>query len=239
MFKLMTLVKTSPNLDAKAFRSYWAEDYLPSILAAPEAAKIQRVVHNYVIPLNIRDGSGFSVGEWAGVGETWFASRGDADKFLASADVRNAAKNHSGAIVQTIDLLCTELPIWDTGEDVSPVKMIVFFQASANMTRAQSQDYWTNKHVDVGRGLNDPTPYAPRYHQNHTVLDFHTADPAFDFVGAPELWFRSKDAAARMFVEAKNMDLLAEDEAKFSDRSKNLGFVVEERPLYEAPRSVT
>src|SRR3546814_8023404 len=69
------------------------------------------------------------------------------------------------------------------------------------MTREQSQHYWTHEHVRVGTTLNDPTPYAPRYVQNHTLPDFHAEKPEYDFAGAPELWFKSEEAARRMFFE--------------------------------------
>src|SRR3546814_16850785 len=74
-------------------------------------------------------------------------------------------------------LLCSELPTWDHGLERASVKMIAFFLPSATMTREQSQHYWTHEHVRVGTTLNDPTPYAPRYVQNHTLTDFHHEKP--------------------------------------------------------------
>ncbi len=232
MIKLMTLMKASPSLDSQSFSTFWVDEFLPSILATPEGAKIVRVVHNHVVPLQIRENAGFSVGEWAGVGETWFESRADADAFLASPSVKAAVASHGDKLVETVDLLCTELPIWDDGLEKPSVKMIAFFHPSAEMNRTQSQRYWTDVHVGVGSRLNDPKPYAPRYRQNHVLADFHTAKPEYDFVGAPELWFKSEDTARRMFVEAKNMDLLAEDEAKFSDRGRTLAFVTDEQEVF-------
>src|SRR3546814_4468396 len=84
-------------------------------------------------------------------------------------------------------LLCSELPTWDHGLERASVKMIAFFLPSATMTREQSQHYWTHEHVRVGTTLNDPTPYAPRYVQNHTLPDFHAEKHEYDFAGAPEI----------------------------------------------------
>src|SRR3546814_2621928 len=65
MLKLMTLVKASPTFDHAGFRDYWAGRYLPSILAAPEARGIVRIVHNPAVPLHIRDDDQISEGGWA------------------------------------------------------------------------------------------------------------------------------------------------------------------------------
>jgi hypothetical protein len=103
------------------------------------------------------------------------------------------------------------------------------------MTREQSQHYWTHEHVRIGSELNDPTRFAPRYVQNHMLPDFHTAKPEYDFAGAPELWFYSEDAAKRIFLEpsASNMEKLAADEAKFSNRKTTISFITDERMVYE------
>lgn len=232
MLKLMTLVKASPKLDRAAFRAYWADKYLPSILETPEGRSIVRVVHNHAMPLHIRDDDDFVMEGWSGVGETWFESRADADAYLASPDVRAAVESHADALPEVVDLLVREQPTWDNGLEKSTVKMMAFFHPSARMTREQSQHYWTHSHVPVGRKLNDPTPYAPRYVQNHVLPDFHTANPDYDFAGSPVLWFKSEDSAQRMFFEAKNLDLLAEDEAKFSDRKKTVQLVTDEQEVY-------
>lgn len=239
MLKLMTLVKASPTFDHAGFRDYWAGRYLPSILAAPEARGIVRIVHNHAVPLHIRDDDQISEGGWAGVSETWFQNRTDADAFLASSHVHAAEASHAQMMPEISHLLCSELPTWDHGLERASVKMIAFFLPSATMTREQSQHYWTHEHVRVGTTLNDPTPYAPRYVQNHTLPDFHAEKPEYDFAGAPELWFKSEEAARRMFFEAKNLDLLAEDEAKFSDRSTTVMLVTDEQEVYVKEQSAS
>src|SRR3546814_19796752 len=102
------------------------------------------------------------------------------------------------------------------------------------MTREQSQHYWTHEHVRVGTTLNDPTPYAPRYVQNHTLPDFHAEKPEYDFAGAHDLWFKSEEAARRMFFEAKNLDLPAADETKFSYRSPQAILVNDDQEFVRA-----
>src|SRR3546814_13864301 len=90
MLKLMTLVKASPTFDHAGFRDYWAGRYLPSILAAPEARGIVRIVHNHAVPLPIRDDDQISDGGWAGGSGTWFQHQTDADESLASSHVHAA-----------------------------------------------------------------------------------------------------------------------------------------------------
>src|SRR3546814_15907732 len=82
------------TLFRSGFRAYWAGRYLQSVLAAPEARGIVRIVHNHAVPLHIRDDDQISEGGWAGVGETWFQTRTDAAAFLASSHVHAAAASH-------------------------------------------------------------------------------------------------------------------------------------------------
>src|SRR3546814_9774088 len=96
---LMTLVKASPTFDHAGFRDYWAGRYLPSILAAPEARGIVRIVHNHAVPLHIRDDDQISEGGWAGVSETWFQNRTDADAFLASSHVPAAEASDGTSVL--------------------------------------------------------------------------------------------------------------------------------------------
>jgi hypothetical protein len=240
MTKVLSLVKTAPSVTPDAFRKYWAQDYLMSLFEVPGVReRISRVVHNHVVPLAIREDPDFREGEWAGFSETWFDSREDAEAFLTNPAVAKAIASHAKVMPSVVHLHCTELPIWDTGLAQASVKMIAFFHPSASMTREQSQHYWTHEHVRIGSALNDPTRYAPRYVQNHMVSGYHTANPEFDYAGAPELWFSSKDAAQRMFREmsSESLEKLAEDEAKFSDRKKTISFITDEQSVYSRSAS--
>jgi uncharacterized protein (TIGR02118 family) len=236
MTKILSLVKTRDGTSIEAFREYWRNVYLPSILELKDVkGGIAKVAHNHAVPLVIREDAEFPPPAWAGVGEMWFDRREDAESFLNHPALAGAIRSHAGLLTEIVHLHCTELPIWDLGLEKPSVKMIAFFHPSTTMTRAESQDYWTNKHVAVGQALNDPTRFAPRYVQNHVLPEFHTASPEHDFAGAPELWFYSEEAAQRLFRESDNMDELNADEAKFSDRKSTVALVTDESVVYTRP----
>jgi hypothetical protein len=235
MTKVMSLVKASGFSNSSEFRDYWADDYLASILnTARMDQKITRVVHNHVVPVGIRDDAEFHTGDWAGVGETWFETAQGANEFLGSRAVAKAIAAHAPFLPEVVHLHCKELPQWDLGLETPSLKLIAFFHSSPIMTREQSQQYWTHEHVRIASALNDPTRYAPRYVQNHTLLDYHTVNPEHDFVGAPELWFHSEAAAQKLFreMDGSRMDELVADEAKFSDRKRTVSLITDEHLVY-------
>jgi hypothetical protein len=229
--KILSLVKSRPGTQPEAFREYWHDAYLRSLLEL-EGVKgtAVKITHNHAFPMIIRDG--WPLPAWAGVGEMWLDEAKDAEVFLNHSNLAEFLASHAEFLPEVIHYPCTELPTWDLGAENPPVKMIAFFQPSAAMTRAESQDYWTNKHVPIGRALQNPTRFAPRYVQNHVLPDFHTINSEYDFAGAPELWFYSKDAALQLFGETDKLEALQADEAKFSNREATIALMTDERPVY-------
>lgn len=233
MAKLMTLFRTAPAVDPAAFRDYWANAYLNDILVSSTLAPaIRRVVHNHGTNLQIRDEPQFAPADWAGISEIWFDSRSDAEAFQAHPELREINDAHADTLVESTSMLCHEVPIWDDGLERPSLKLIAFFHGAGSMTRQESQRYWNEEHVRIGGALINPGQYAARYVQNHAYLDYHAGTPEYDFTGAPELWFKSADAAQRMFGESTNIAELAEDEAKFSIPSKTVSFVTDEHEMF-------
>jgi hypothetical protein len=231
MTKILSLVKTRPGTSPEAFRAYWRGPFLNSILELEGLKKgLVKITHNHTLPLVIRDD--FTVSPWAGFSEMWFDSRQDGDAFLNNRGLPALLASHSGVIAEIVHLHCTELPTWELGVENPPLKLMAFFHPSRAMTRAQSQDYWTNKHVAVGSALSNPKRFCPRYVQNHTLPDYHNAKPEYDFAGGPELWFFSKDDALKLFAESDKLEELRVDEAKFSDRASTVALITDDTPVY-------
>jgi hypothetical protein len=234
MAKVLSLI-SAPGLQPDAFREYWAGDYLQSLLAIGEvSSRIRRIVHNHVVPVGIREDSEFSAGDWSGIAETWFDTQADAQAFLSSPAIAGAVASHSKWLPKVVHLHCTELPQWGSVVEKPTLKLFAFFHPSAAMTREQSQHYWTHHHVKVASALNDPKRYVARYLQNHVVSGYHTADPAYDFAGAPELWFYSEAAAQKLFheMDPERTAALIADEARFSDRKRTYAVITDEQPVY-------
>jgi hypothetical protein len=231
MTKLVSLIKTRAGVDAKTFREYWRGPFLHSLLELGQAKKsVAKVTHNHTFPLVIR--ADFPVSPWAGFGEMWFDTREEGEAFLGNPGLAGVLASHSAIVSEVVHLHCTELPTWDLGVEHPPIKMMAFFHPSKAMTRAQSQDYWTNKHVAIGTALNNPKRFCPRYVQNHTLPDFHTTKPEYDFAGAPELWFYSQEDALKLFAEVDKLDDLKVDEARFSDRAATVALITDDQPVY-------
>ncbi|KJS06018.1 MAG: hypothetical protein VR73_11050 [Gammaproteobacteria bacterium BRH_c0] len=235
MGKILTLFKKQAAVDDRTLRDYLAKDYTAAVLAIPAAgAAITRIVHNHAVALKIREDAEFPMPDWAAVAETWFDSSEAVQAFLSHTSQQQWHNRHSGMFNTVVHLPCRELEIWNNGVERPSIKMMAFFHPSAAMTREQSQDYWTNRHVDVGARLSDPQRFAPRYVQNHVLADYHTADSRHDFAGCPELWFYSPESAVALFTEPgdENLAKLNEDEAIFSDRSSTVMMVTDEVPVY-------
>jgi hypothetical protein len=231
MTKILSLIKTRPGVSPEALREYWRGSFLHSILELDHVKKsLVKATHNHTFPLVIRDD--FPVSPWAGFSEMWFDRREDGESFLNHPGLPSLLASHSGVVAEVVHLHCTELPTWDLGIENPPIKMMAFFHPSRTMTRAQSQDYWANKHVPVGLALNNPKRFCPRYVQNHTLPDYHNAKPEYDFAGGPELWFYSKEDALKLFSETDKLGELQADEAKFSDRAATVALMTDDQPVY-------
>src|SRR3546814_3931927 len=71
--------------------SDWSSDVCSSDLASPRPAISARPTATSSIPTSAGSSQG-----WAGVGETWFQNRTDADAFLASSHVHAAEASQIG-----------------------------------------------------------------------------------------------------------------------------------------------
>jgi hypothetical protein len=231
MTKILSLIRSRPGISPAALRDYWREPFLHSILELSGVKQgVEKVTHNHTLPLVIRED--FPISQWAGFSEIWFDGRESGDRFLTHPDLASVLASHAAVVTEVVHLHCTELLTWDLGVENPPIKMMAFFHPSKAMTREQSQDYWTNKHVAVGMALNRPQRFCPRYVQNHTLPDYHNADAEYDYAGGPELWFYSKEAALQLFTETDKLDDLKLDEAKFSDRAATVALMTDDVPVY-------
>jgi hypothetical protein len=229
--KILSLVKTRDGTSPESFRDYWRDSYLPSLLALRGVKSgVVKVTHNHAFPLPIRED--FPPPPWAGVGEIWFDRQSDADSFINHPELPALLAAHAGILAEVVHIPCTELPTWDLGAENLPLKMMAFFRPSKTMTRAQAQDYWTNKHVAVGLALRDSKRYAPKYIQNHVRPEFRAPKPECDFAGAPELWFYSREAALSLFTDTAKLEEFRLDEAKFSDRATTFAVMTDEQCVF-------
>lgn len=119
------------------------------------------------------------------------------------------------------------------------IKFIMCITRHPDMTRAQFQAYWKNKHGPFFM-RNAEVMGARKYIQSHT-LDTPLNDglrtsrgmqPEYD--GVAEVWFESEEALMTGMSSPEGQKLgtaLHEDEGNFVDHAKSCAFIVEEHEL--------
>lgn len=233
MSKIITLIKTSPDLSADAFPDYWRGRFLADLMEVPVVRdRVVRVIHNHVRPTSIREDEAVAPAEWAGVGETWFTDDEAAAAFLADADVQAVIQSHAANLPLVVNILVREVLMWDRGGEHKALKAMAFFHPNPKMSREEAQRYWNNEHVAEGARLGLGQKLS-KYVQNHVVAGFHTADARYDYAGGPELWFNDIEDANSLFTDEDKVAELALDEEKFSDRASSAMMVLEEVIVYD------
>ena len=232
MTKVITLVKTSGMTPAE-FRDYWRGPWTSSLLEMPEVhGNLARAALNYIIPSDLRSDEDMGAGEWAGVAEFWYYDRPSAERFISSQNVRRAIAAHTRAIPDHLHLHVREMAGWDLDGSRRGPKTMSFFLPRPGMTRADAIDHWSNDHLRLTARLGLSQKFAT-YIQNHTVPEYHNANPHHDFAGGLEAWFASADAAASIFADEDLLSELKDDEAVFLDQDNTMMFMVEEEMVFK------
>lgn len=114
------------------------------------------------------------------------------------------------------------------------IKLIMCLHRRSDITRAQFQDYWLNKHGPFFQ-KNAATMRSKRYVQCHTIdsplndamRTSRNMQPEFD--GVAEVWFESEEDLMEAMASAEMQYLsaaLLEDEATFIDHARSSAFLV-------------
>ena len=114
------------------------------------------------------------------------------------------------------------------------IKLIMCLHRRADLTRAQFQDYWLNKHGPFFQ-KNAGAMRSKRYVQGHTIdsplneamRESRGMQPEFD--GIAEVWFESEEELMAAMNSAEGQALsaaLLEDEGNFIDHARSSAFLV-------------
>ena len=119
------------------------------------------------------------------------------------------------------------------------IKFVMCLHRHPDLSRAEFQDYWQNKHAPLFQSFVD-THKAKRYVQDHTIdspmneflRESRGMVEAFD--GVAEVWFESEQA----FIEAMSSEegqklgaILHEDESNFIDHTRSTAFLATEHEV--------
>ena len=119
------------------------------------------------------------------------------------------------------------------------IKFVMCLTRHPDMTRAQFQDYWLNKHGPFFME-NAGTMRAKKYLQSHTLdtslneglRESRSMLPEYD--GVAEVWFESEQDLMEGMSSPEGQELsaaLLKDEGNFVDHSKSSAFIVREQEL--------
>lgn len=119
------------------------------------------------------------------------------------------------------------------------IKLIMCLHRRADITRAQFQDYWLNKHGPFFQ-KNASVMRSKRYVQSHT-LDSPLNEAMIasrgmqaEYDGVAEVWFESEADLMEAMGSADMQTLgaaLLEDESTFIDHARSTAFLVREHPF--------
>ena len=112
------------------------------------------------------------------------------------------------------------------------IKLIVAVCKHPDMSVAEFQEHWRNRHAELVRKCPATERYIRKYVQCHTMsAQYEQGEVAFD--GTAELWF---DSVADMDAFYSDPDYLKDvqpDEARFADMDETVFFVTEEETILD------
>lgn len=232
MAKLISLVKHPDGISDTQFAERWRNDVLPAMLHLPViAGRLSRAVHHHVLPTHLREGEGLPASAWAGIGCYHFDSQADAEALLADADYAALVATQPATISEITHLIVDEIWMYDHDPSPMPLKVFAFFKVKPAIGREEGLRYYRTTHAEVGAAVNKGR--IRRYVQNHAVAGFHSAEPAYDYDGGPEIWFSSRAVMEDLYGDCEGMEILSADEEKFVLRDELIHVLTDEVVLFD------
>jgi uncharacterized protein (TIGR02118 family) len=252
MIRLVYVLRKLPNLSLKEFQDYWRNVHGPLVAKHSTTLRVRRYVQTHTLddPINALLQAPRGTREpFDGVAELWWNHESEAAEAVGSPEGRAAAAELLEDEKRFIDLSgssmywATEIPqINPTPENIvarqeTPIIKLCFFgHHRPELTPEQAALYWRMHHGPLVRSLA-PAARIKRYLQVHslpTPLNEAVREPrgrmAEPFMGHAELWFdRLELAGAATTPEgARAMELLVEDEGKFTDLKRSSLWIAKE-----------
>jgi uncharacterized protein (TIGR02118 family) len=123
----------------------------------------------------------------------------------------------------------------DEGE-AAMIAMIACAKRKADMSLAEFNLYWIEKHAPLVRSVPEFMRHVRKYVQFH--CDPHRAQGApfggsVDYDGVGELWFDSLESMQKAFAEPRYLEVIRPDEVKFLDLEKCMIFITREWVIHD------
>jgi uncharacterized protein (TIGR02118 family) len=112
------------------------------------------------------------------------------------------------------------------------VKLIVAIRRKRGLSQKEFHEHWGTQHASLVRACAASKRYLRKYVQCHTLdEEYSTGEPAFD--GTAELWFESVADKENFFSDPDYLSQVKPDESRFSDMSRTLFFLTQEKPIIQ------
>jgi uncharacterized protein (TIGR02118 family) len=111
------------------------------------------------------------------------------------------------------------------------IKLSFLVTRRPDLTRAEFEEYWTEKHTPLVTSLPETGTLIRRYVQLHLV-DGPDGLPAAPYDGVAEVWVDDMDAVLQLFGSENFTTVVAEDENRFLDREKTVVLIAEETAVF-------
>jgi uncharacterized protein (TIGR02118 family) len=116
------------------------------------------------------------------------------------------------------------------------IAMIACAKRKADMSLAEFNRYWIDKHAPLVRSVPEFMRHVRKYVQFH--CDPHRPQGApfggsVDFDGVGELWFDSLESMQTAFAEPRYLEVIRPDESKFLDLERCIVFITHEWVIHD------
>jgi len=252
MIRLVYVLSRREGMSRQEFQDYWRNIHGPLVAKHSTALRVRRYVQSHTLddPINdlLRERRG-TQDPYDGVAELWWNHEDQVAEGITAPEGQEAALELLEDERKFIDFSRsslywgTEVPqINPTPENIvarveSPIIKLCFFGTHrAELTREEAALYWRMHHGPLVRSLAQAARIK-RYLQVHSLetplndaLRQPRGEMAEPFDGNAELWFDRLEMAGAVTTPegARAMELLVEDEAKFTDFKRSALWIAKE-----------
>jgi uncharacterized protein (TIGR02118 family) len=252
MIRLVYVLSRRDHLSREEFQDYWRNVHGPLVAKHSTALRVRRYVQTHTLddPINdlLKEPRG-TQDPYDGVAELWWNHEDQVAEAIATPEGQEAALELLEDEAKFIDFSRsslywgTEVPqINPTPENIvareeSPIIKLCFFGShNPELSREESALYWRMHHGPLVRSLARAVRIK-RYLQVHSLetplneaLRAPRGEMAEPFDGNAELWYDRLELMGAVTTPegARAMELLVEDEAKFTDFKRSALWIAKE-----------
>jgi hypothetical protein len=201
--KAFALIRRNPQSDWYGFRDFFRGDFLDGILATKAGGAITRIVTNHVLEPNFRPTTNADNHVWSALAEYYFDDEEQAIRTVRDPEFLAASMARQDMVADISHTVVEEVLVHDHGPRPGGTKVYGFFKIvlpKDNPVTREEMRVRLFEHIDhmkerSGFGL------VKKLVQNPTLLDYHAANPRFDYDGCSLVWFDSVEDGEKIYKD--------------------------------------